>query len=281
MKIERIYGIYFSPAGSTEQVVRAVVTGAEKTFGSINPQYIDLTPPQARTTDLHFGPGDLLVIGSPTYAGRLPNKIVPDLRAHILGGTQDPGPLCLPVVTFGNRSYDESLKELAQLMKKNGFTVVAGAAAVCRHAFTDQLAEGRPDAADLDDLATFGGRAAGRILEGSASQAPGTALTALLEEEVGSYYTPRQEDGTPAKFLKVKSKADPGKCNRCMLCAAVCPMGSIDRGDPFSVPGICIKCQACVRKCPVGARYFDDPQFLSHVRMLERDHRDRKENVYL
>ena len=58
-------------------------------------------------------------------------------------------------------------------------------------------------------------------------------------------------------------------------------MGSIDRGDPFSVPGICIKCQACVRKCPVGARYFDDPQFLSHVRMLERDHRDRKENVYL
>ena len=113
MKIERIYGIYFSPTGSTEQVVRAVSAGAATTFGSISPQYIDLTPPQARTADLQFGPGDLVVIGSPTYAGRLPNKVMPDLRAHILGGTQDPGPLCLPVVTFGNRSYDESLKELA------------------------------------------------------------------------------------------------------------------------------------------------------------------------
>jgi ferredoxin len=57
-------------------------------------------------------------------------------------------------------------------------------------------------------------------------------------------------------------------------------MGSIDQSDPFNVPGICIKCQACVRKCPMRARFFDDPDFLSHVRMLERSFTERKEIIF-
>ena len=45
--------------------------------------------------------------------------------------------------------------------------------------------------------------------------------------------------------------------------------------------GICIKCQACVRYCPTGARYFDDPDFLSHVRMLEENFTEQKKDRIL
>ena len=85
-------------------------------------------------------------------------------------------------------------------------------------------------------------------------------------------------DGQPAKFLKAKPQTDPDKCTDCGLCAAVCPMGSIDPADVSSVPGVCIKCQACVVKCPTGAKYFDDPAFLSHKDMLETNYTRRAES---
>jgi ferredoxin len=49
-------------------------------------------------------------------------------------------------------------------------------------------------------------------------------------------------------------------------------MGAIDPADPKNVPGTCIKCQACVKRCPRGAKYFDDPAFLSHRAMLEKNY---------
>ena len=42
--------------------------------------------------------------------------------------------------------------------------------------------------------------------------------------------------------------------------------------------GVCIKCHSCVRNCPMGAKYFDDPAFLSHRAMLERDYTRRAED---
>ena len=44
------------------------------------------------------------------------------------------------------------------------------------------------------------------------------------------------------------------------------------------VVGVCIKCHSCVRNCPMGAKYFDDPAFLSHRAMLERDYTRRAED---
>ncbi len=55
-------------------------------------------------------------------------------------------------------------------------------------------------------------------------------------------------------------------------------MGAIDPANVAEVPGTCIKCQSCVRKCTRGAKYFDDPAFLSHVAMLERNFQEPKEN---
>jgi ferredoxin len=48
-------------------------------------------------------------------------------------------------------------------------------------------------------------------------------------------------------------------------------MESISSKDGIpTFDGICIKCQACRRRCPTGAIAFTDPEYLSHVAMIER-----------
>ncbi len=60
---------------------------------------------------------DLVVFGMPTYAGKLPNKMLPYVQQQIHGN----GALAVGVVTFGNRSYDNSLAELCAGLEAGGF----------------------------------------------------------------------------------------------------------------------------------------------------------------
>ncbi len=272
MKLDKIWTVYFSPTGGTRTVSELIAGYLSEMLG-LDCEEIDLTQPAAREKEYHFGSGDLVVVGSPVYAGRLPNKIMPDYRKCILAD----GAVAVPVVVFGNRSCGGALTELRLILQENGFVVIAGAAAVSRHAFTDALAAGRPDLKDQEELRSFAGRIAEKIsVSGGDDPVP---LDPVSEDDIPPYYTPLKEDGTPAKFLKAKPETDPDKCDRCGICAEVCPMGSID--ESMQAVGTCIKCQACVRKCPGHAKFFTDEDFLSHVRMLERDHRDRADNLYL
>ena len=77
--------------------------------------------------------------------------------------------------------------------------------------------------------------------------------------------------------MKAKPVLDPARCDGCGRCAQCCPMGSIDPATHQTV-GVCIKCQACIQACPRGARSLADPDFLSHVAMLEQNFREPKEN---
>ena len=89
------------------------------------------------------------------------------------------------------------------------------------------------------------------------------------ETPIRPYYTPRDRHGNPINILKVKPKTDMDRCGGCGLCAARCPMGSIDPADVSQVTGICIKCCACVKGCPAEAKYFDDAGYLYHKSELE------------
>ena len=141
---------------------------------------------------------------------------------------------------------------------------IAAKSIVCEHAFSAKIAHGRPNAADLAQLASFGADIAWRIASDTVSPLPFDADTPLAP-----YYTPLKEDGTGAHFLKAKPVTDASRCTRCGKCASVCPMGSIAADEPDSTAGICIKCQACIKACPARARRFLDGDFLSHVKMLE------------
>jgi len=262
MKIRRVHAVCFSPAGATRRVAGTLARALAEAF-EVPLETVDFTLPAARGQTYAFGAEDLVVFAMPTYAGKLPNKLLPYVKSGFTGG----GALAVALVTFGNRSFDNSLAELCACLEADGFHTLAGGAFACRHVFSDTLAAGRPDAEDMAELGKLGAAVAVRVVRLTAPPAP----VAVPGDADAPYYTPRGLDGEPKVFLKAKPKTEPTLCTGCGVCAAVCPLGSIDPADVASVPGVCIKCHACVHECPVGAKYFDDPAFLSHKAMLERD----------
>lgn len=269
MKIQRVCSLYFSPTGTTKTVTEHLAGQLAQALGC-EAVSLEFTSAASRTEVKAFGEGDLVVVGSPTYAGKLPNKILPDFQTKLAGN----GALAVAAVTYGNRSFDNSLAELCATLEASGFHTVAGGAFVCRHAFTDAMAPGRPNAADLEEIAAFAKAAAEKVTALTEIPAP----VAVEGDAAAPYYVPKGTDGQPAKFLKAKPLTDTDKCVNCGLCADSCPVASIDPQDVTSVPGVCIKCQACVRCCPMGAKYFDDAAFLSHVAMLEQNFAAPKAN---
>ena len=269
MNITQVYAVYFSATGNTRKVTTTLANALAVSF-DVPLEVRDFTLPAAREESYEFAAGDLVVFGMPTYAGKLPNKLLEFVKSGFHGN----GALAVPVVTFGNRSFDNSLAELCACLEGDGFHTIGAGAFACRHAFTDALADGRPDSDDMAELAKLGSAVVGRIVKMTDFPAPVT----VDGDADAPYYRPLGLDGEPKVFLKAKPKTNTEKCTRCGVCASLCPMGSINPDDVTEVVGICIKCHSCVRNCPVGAKYFDDPAFLSHRAMLERDYTRRAED---
>ena len=269
MEIKNVNAIYFSPTGGTKKLVLRFASMVADKLG-VPVEETRLTSPGSRKAEYSFGPDELVILATPTFAGRVPNKIEPDLR-KILNFDGSPA---VALVSFGNRSCGTAPEELADIMSSNGAKVFAAGAFVCRHSFTDKVARKRPDREDKAELELFAGKVADKI-----SQVADASSLGSFKGDIGPYYRPLKEDGTPAVFLKAKPLTTEKDCYRCGMCVKVCPMGSIDP-DCMTVSGICIKCQACVHSCPTKAKYFDDPEFLSHVRMLEENYTERAENKY-
>lgn len=270
MKFSKVTAVYFSPTGNARCAAQTVAGALAGRLG-LPCEELDITLPQSRTREYSFGADELVVFASPTYAGRLPNKMQPTFA----GAFHGEGTAAVPVVLFGNRSFQDALSELGCLLRQNGFVPVGGASVVSEHVFSAKLAPGRPDAEDKAALTRFARTLADRLA--SAEALP--AVTLPGNDPVGPYYTPLGVDGQPAKFLKATPKTTDA-CTSCGKCAAVCPMGSIVPDNCREMQGICIKCQACIKVCPVGAKYFDDPAFLSHVAMLEQNYTARQENGF-
>ena len=268
-KIKHIFAVYFSPTGNTARIVTHIANILCAKLGTTI-DVIDYTLPHNREAGLNFTKDDLVIWGTPVYAGRTPNKLLYYIRC-----AKGNGALAVPVAVFGNRNYDDCLLELQKELEKNSFHTIAGAAFVSAHVFSDKIAPGRPDVADREEMQGFATKLAEKIRSMTTIPKP---ITISKHDVVGEYYTPLGIDGKPAIFLKAKPKTDEAKCIRCGLCASVCPVGSISEDNPLEVTGICIKCQACIIICPNKAKYMDDPAFISHKAMLENNYTRRAAN---
>ena len=214
MKIRQVTALYYSATGTTRTVVCRAAEAAARVL-NVPWREVSFTTPGERAAQLNFADGDLVICGSPTYAGRLPNKLAPEFRAKWQGN----GAAAVAVVTFGNRAFDNSLAELTDLLKQNGFRVLGAGAFVCRHAFTDALAADRPNSDDLALAEELGAAAA----EKAASDAPGADVSVPGNPEA-PYYIPRGVDGAPAKFLPAKAQVKRELCTGCGRCVAKCPI---------------------------------------------------------
>ena len=271
MELKKIWAVYFSGTGTTRRTVERIASGlAEKL--ALPVEKVDFSRPQVRQQELRFDAADLVVFGTPVYAGRVPNVLLPFLQEKIVGG----GALAVPVVLFGNRAYDDALMELRNILAADGLHPVAAAAFVGEHSFSRTLGQGRPNENDEALMDEFAAKTADLVRRLPA--APEKPVAVGGQEPLRPYYTPRDRAGNPINILKVKPKTDMTRCGGCGLCAEMCPMGSIDPTDVSAVRGICIKCCACVKGCPTGAKYFDDAGYLYHQHELEAQYARPAEN---
>lgn len=271
MKLEKIWAVYFSGTGTTRRTVERIAGGIASRL-NLPAESVDFSRPAVRQETLCFGEKDLVVFGTPVYAGRVPNVLLPFLRERIMGG----GALAVPVVLFGNRNYDDALIELRNILAADGMHPIAAGAFVGEHSFSRVLGADRPNAEDEVLMDEFAARVA--ALAAGLDAAPVKSVAVRGQEPLRPYYTPRDRAGNPINILKVKPKTDMSRCGGCGLCADLCPMGSIDPADVSAVRGICIKCCACVKGCPTGAKFFDDAGYLYHQHELEAQYARPAEN---
>lgn len=258
MGMDRLCVMYFSGTGGTEKIAKTVSETIGRQLNIHNLEVLDFTPLKNRKEVPIFNKQDIVILALPTIAGRVPN-----LMLEYLKKIQGNGALGIAVMTFGNRSFDDSLMELSLIMDECNFTVIGGGGFSCEHSFSTILGKGRPDEEDIKDAVEFGKKIADKIKNSDFSRP-----TVKGNNPVHPYFQPQDRHGNHIDIRKVKPKTN-DKCTDCKICAILCPTGAIDYDNVKNVPGVCMKCCACIKKCPENAKYFDDEGYLYHQRELE------------
>ncbi len=261
--------LYFSATDTTKKVVNGIAKKITENIGgeqTIN--HIDFTLPEARKNTVFFAKEDLVLVGVPVYAGRVPNVLL-----EYLNSISGNGALAIAVVVYGNRDYDDALIELKDILAAHEFTVIAGAAFIGEHSFSKMLGANRPDEKDMMMVDYFANKIFAKISSSDVFQSVGVKGNIPYRK----YYVPKDRNDEPVNDFRMIRPQTNDDCIDCKLCVEMCPMGSIDFEDVSQINGICIKCCACIKKCPTQAKYIDDENYLKHQHELEAAFTDRRE----
>jgi ferredoxin len=262
--IDSVELIYFSPTGTTRQVLTATAEGV----AVAGLHHRDLTLPDAArlTSASRTVPERMLaLIGVPVYAGRVPPVAIERLQG--LRGARQPAVL---VVVYGNRAYEDALLELYDVTTELAFVPIAGAAFIGEHSYSSAatpIAAGRPDDNDLRRARAFGAQIADRLRMSA-------DLTPLAAPEIPGNRPYRAGWKTSDAAASTRTEL----CTLCGRCADVCPVAAIAIHDEVHTDALrCIPCTACVKACPTGARILDDEHILRIAEWLNTNYSERRD----
>lgn len=257
MQYQNIHLIYFSPTHTSAKIAYAISEGLEAESLTES----DITH-EALKEPLLIGDDELVIVAAPVYGGRVAEMAMERIR--MFQGHDTP---VVPVVVYGNRDYEDALKELCDVLVGQGFVPVSAGAFIGEHSYSRKempIAAGRPDVDDLSKALQFGHDTLNKLDDVVAlSNMPVLEVKGNVPYKVKGASTPQ----APV--------TDEELCTQCEYCIDVCPVEAISIVDDrmFSDPVFCIKCCACVKECPEGARSFDTP----YTAMLHKNFSARRE----
>lgn len=249
MTTQKVHTVYFSPAHSTREIVKTVAKGITE-----EATHYDIT--QGNETRLEFSANDIVVIGVPSYSGR-----VPALATERLSQIKGNGAAAILVCVYGNRAYEDTLLELKNICTEQGFHVKTAGAFIARHSIFPNVAASRPDRDDIEAAYDFGLQSRDFIDQKSVEltvkgNMPYRCISSIPLHPRGS-----------------------SKCNKCGACAKQCTVGAIDMEKPRKTDKKrCIACGRCIEVCPRKARNFRGLLYKIVQRKFTKKFSVRKEN---
>lgn len=240
--------LYFSPTDGTKKIVKSVADSISHGY-----KEFDITLPLSRTDALSFSSDDLVIIGMPTYGGRVPKLLQKFLDKITVDNTMG-----LFISTYGNRDYEDALLEQYDIFTAKGFTAIGAAAFITEHSSTSKLATGRPDKNDLQAASDFGKAIAERL----------NAISSL--SELSTLSLPGNRPYVVKNMPPMMFAPDTNdKCVTCGICAKHCPTAAIDFSDCRTIDvSKCIKCNSCVKRCPLNAKAINAEPYKNLQNML-------------
>lgn len=223
-----IQQITFSPTGGTLKVCTALSKG----FGC-RIEATELCVKNTLIASPTISSDDIVIIGMPVYAGRVPTIAVERLRRIESNNAR-----CVIVAVYGNREYDDALVELQDVATECGYKVIAAVSAIAEHSVVREFATGRPNEDDNAELFSFAARIKQK-LESASKSSELTLPGNRPYKTISSSPSPQADD----------------TCGSCGVCAEECPTDAISMDNPRTVnKDACISCMRCIAVCPTGSR---------------------------
>lgn len=269
--------MYFSPTGTTKKIVRVFGQALADKMGITEIKEIDFTLKKERDKTYSFTDKDLVLLGVPVYAGRVPNVL-----KEFLSSIQGNGALGVAFTLFGNRSFDDALVELRDIMKEDGFRVIGAGAFVGEHSFSQTLGKGRPNLIDIEEAEGFALKIAEKIQKSLAStsnielafhqnDANEVCCHENLSQEDGS-----NENGPHEKASNENPTSESGVDKNAPLEEDFFVQGEVPyrpyytprnmQGEPVKILKVkpktldtCTDCKLCAQICPMESISYEDP----------------------
>ena len=255
----RILLCYFSATGNTAAMAQPIRRQLTELGAEVDE--LDITPPANRTDPPDLTSYQALIVGAPIHSLRAPRVV-----RQWLAGLKGQGQKAAMFFTYGGFQIHPTHYNTWQILKENGFTVVASAEFPGKHTFNLGGWEAMADRPDDSDF-TVAREYADRVYQRFTGEDKG-----LVPEPDHGLYTGEQLDQAEFFRFKVVSKLptrDGEDCSMCGLCEDVCPTGAMDAQQGRADSKRCIVCLGCVYHCPENALKINDlaPVFINKMKM--------------